>query len=141
MIGQAQRFVWPAGEHDFCLRIGELRALEQRCDAGIAQILLRLMGSTFKVDDVFEVLRLGLQGGGMSERQAIKTIDLAFPHANLFGLAPTAAKVLLAFTSWPIGQGEDEPDEGELKAAGEVPNPSRSEEGAPAGQTPSEPLQ
>jgi hypothetical protein len=140
MIGQSQRFVWPAGEHEFCLRIGELRAIEQRCDAGIAQILIRLMGSTFKIDDVWEVLRLGLMGGGMSEREAVKTIESCFPHANFFGLATTAAKVLIAFTSWPMGAAEDEP--GETPAAGTTgPSPSRSEMVEPDGATTSGPLQ
>jgi hypothetical protein len=47
----------------------------------------------------------------------------------------------MTFISWPTGKGEDEPDVGEAKAAGTMPSPSRSETGAPDGQTSSAPLQ
>ena len=110
MIGQSQRVVWPGGEHDFCFAIGQLRALEQRCDAGVAVILTRLIGGQFKVDDIHETLRLGLEGAGMSSRDAVRLIESAYPQANLFDLSVAATRVLAAFISWPTDKGEDVPE-------------------------------
>lgn len=138
MIGQAQRLVWPGGEHEFCLAIGELRALEQRCDAGVAQVLLRLLNGQFRIDDVIEVLRLGLQGAGMTERQALKLIERSYAQANLYDLSIIAAKVLSMFISWPVGKLEDDPSQGEALAAA---NASPSPMVEPDGPAMSAPLQ
>lgn len=140
MIGQAQRIVWPGGEHEFCFAIGELRALEQRCDAGVAQVLLRLMNGQFKVDDVVETLRIGLQGAGLTERQALRLIDKSYSGANLYELSVIATKVLAMFISWPTGKGEDAPQVGEGEAA-PAPSSSRSPTDEPGGPLTSAPLQ
>jgi len=141
MIGQAVRIIWPGGEHEFCFAIGELRALEQRLDAGVAVVLLRLMKGEFKIDDVVETLRIGLQGGGLTERQAMRVIEKAFPSANIFELSLTAARVLAMFISWPTGKDDDKPEEdkpGEPMAA-QAENPSPTAK--PDGQDMSVPLQ
>lgn len=140
MIGQKVKLVWPGGEHDFCFDIGHLRALEQRLDTGVAVVLLRLLKTEFKTDDIIETLRLGLQGAGMDEKAAVKTIHDSFPHANLYELAVTAARVLAMFVSWPTGKGEDEPEKEDDK--GEAPAASNlSGTAEPDGQPTSAPLQ
>lgn len=78
----AQRIVWAGGEHDFALRIGELRALQKNCDAGPELVLNRLRLGQWRVDDVLEPIRLGLIGGGM-ERGAAG--DLVFKIADQRG--------------------------------------------------------
>jgi hypothetical protein len=55
---------WGDGEHVFRLRIGELRELEAKRDAGAFQVCMRLNDGTWRVDDIIETLRLGLIGGG-----------------------------------------------------------------------------
>ena len=70
MIGQARTLVWAGGEHSFCFRIGELRALEQRRDCGIGILIKRMLSVEWYVDDILEVLRLGLIGGGLSDKDA-----------------------------------------------------------------------
>ena len=133
MIGQAVKIVWAGGEHDFRFAIGELRALEQRCDCGCAVILARLFEGKFKVDDIYEVLRLGLMGGGLTERQAVRLIESSYPHANLFELAVSAATVLTRFISWPTGVQDDTPEEvksGEEPATtNSNPSPTESSDG------------
>lgn len=138
MIGQSHRLIWAGGEHDFRLDIGHLRALEQRLDAGAGVILKRLMRGDWKVDDIIETLRIGLQGAGMEEREALKVIDRAFPTANLYELSVVAAHVLAQFISWRTGKDEDAPEDepGETKAA-TTPSP----EGEHAGLNTSAPLQ
>lgn len=112
MKSSAETIVWPAGEHDFRLGIGELRGIEQRCDAGCAAVMLRLLSSQWKIDDVVATLRLGLIGGGMTERDAQKTLDAAFEVASPYTLAVTAADVIRRFILW---DGEDQP-KGEAEA-------------------------
>ena len=68
-------FVWAGGEHSFFLGIGELRALQNHCDAGPMHIFTRLSGFEWRVDDVYQTIRLGLVGGGADEKDARKLVD------------------------------------------------------------------
>lgn len=60
------RIVWPGGEHDFRLRLGELRRLQDACAAGPEELLGRVRTGRWRVDDLIEILRLGLIGGGFT---------------------------------------------------------------------------
>lgn len=141
MIGQPITLIWAAGEHEFRFAIGELRALEQACDAGVTVVLNRLLTQTFKVDDIYQVLRIGLRGGGMNEIEAIKLIEKSFTSANLFELSVTAANVLIQFVSWPTGKGEDAPEDDKPGEPTAAPIANPSEMARPDGQTSSGPLQ
>lgn len=141
MIGQAQRIIWPGGEHEFCFAIGELRALEQQCDAGCMVIFKRLAEGQFKVDDVIATIRLGLRGAGMSERDAMALIDRTLAgEANLYELSTTAARVLAMFIAWPTDKGEDQPGKADAATTGKM-SEGLSGMGGPAGPTTSPPLQ
>ena len=124
----AETKVWPGGEHPFRLGIGELRALEQRCDAGCAVVLMRLLGTSWKIDDVLSPLRLGLIGGGMAAPEAQRTLDSALEVASLYALAVYAADVLRCFIMW---DGDDQPGE---EVAGTATSPTRSQTDEPDGQ-------
>ena len=62
---------WGDGEHRFRLRIGELRELEAKREAGAFEIYSRLANGSWRVDDIVEVLRLGLIGGGIAPVMAL----------------------------------------------------------------------
>lgn len=101
--------VWPGGEHPFRLQIGELRAIEERSDAGVAVVLMRLMSSAWKIDDVLGPIRLGLIGGGMPDRDAQRLVDKVLADgASLYSLALPAADILREFIMW---DGDDQPGE------------------------------
>jgi hypothetical protein len=134
MIGQTFRLIWPGGEHDFRLAIGELRALEQRRDCGCFIILARLYKGECMVDDVIEVLRIGLIGGGMSEKQAMLTIQKSYDHANIIELATTATHVLAKFIQWKTGDDVDVPPEDkksgeEMATTNSSPSPTEDTDG------------
>ncbi len=74
----------------FELRLGELGELERRCNAGIGEIMLRLMSHRFYRDDVVETVRLGLTGGGLPPIE-VETLL----RYNLFG-RPLAENLGLA---------------------------------------------
>lgn len=63
--GGEVRFYWGDAEQTFRLRIGELRQLQERCNAGPPVISDRLRNDRWYVDDITETLRLGLIGAGM----------------------------------------------------------------------------
>jgi hypothetical protein len=105
---QTETIVWAGGEHQFYLGIGQLRAIEQRCDAGCAVVLMRLMGSQWKIDDVVSTLRLGLVGAGMKESEAQKVVESALDVASPFELAVTSAELLRRFLIWDK---DDQPGE------------------------------
>ncbi|MBD9569033.1 gene transfer agent family protein [Ensifer sp. ENS08] len=102
----SEEIVWPGGEHAFRLGIGELRAIEQKCDAGCAVVLMRLLSSAWKIDDVIAPLRLGLIGAGMSERDAQRAVDAALDVSSPYALAVPAADVLQRFI---MGNSADKP--------------------------------
>lgn len=109
MHGQAKSILWPGGEHDFLLDIGALRAIEDRCKAGISVVYNRLLMNEWYVDDIIQPLRLGLMGGGLTDRQAKAVIDSAYDVANYYALAVPAAAVLGYFITWQTGPEADDP--------------------------------
>lgn len=110
----AEEIIWPGGSDSFRLGIGELRALEKACDAGCAVILARLLSTAWKIDDIYQPIRLGLVGAGMQERDATATLERALTLTSPYGLAVTAADILRRFIMW---EGDDAPGE---KEAGEA---------------------
>ncbi|MDO5658288.1 MAG: gene transfer agent family protein [Paracoccus sp. (in: a-proteobacteria)] len=102
---------WAGGEHPFLLCIGELLALEEACNAGVAVIFGRLAASLhhsleWYVNDVTQVIRLGLIGGGMDKAQAARLVEMTADRVGLMALAPLALSVLMSSL-----KGQGEPDE------------------------------
>lgn len=141
MIGVGQKVIWAGGEHEFCLTIGHLRTLEQRLNAGTGVILTRLWAGQFYLDDVIEVVRLGLMGGGLSEARANLLLERTYPKANIVQLSVTAARVLALYVSWPTGEEADDPLQGEASATTTSPNSPPSPTDSPGGRDTSPPLQ
>lgn len=81
---------WVGGEHHFALTIGGLRAVQDACDAGPMQVMMRLRAGHWRIDDLMSVIRHGLIGGGMAEAEARKLV------ANLFDAHPLASFVITA---------------------------------------------
>lgn len=108
MSRPAEDIIWAGGEHSFRLGIGELRAIEQRCNAGVFVVMMRLMANQHGVDDVIQPLRLGLIGAGMPEKDAKDLLDRQLAESSLYSLTVAAADVLRRFIMW---EGEDTPGE------------------------------
>lgn len=106
-----RRIVWQGGEHDFCLaKIGDILSLESTCDSGIMAIMRRLETDSWKLNDVRETVRLGLIGGGMSEKDALQAVKVHV-DANPRGLAPSVvlahtilAAVIIGVPDDPVGK-------------------------------------
>lgn len=96
--------VWPGGEHTFALGLGELEALQQLTGEGPGASLNRLYSSLaqtsemlgpWKIQDVYDTLRLGLIGGKMDGTEARKTVKTAVDRFGIASLIPAATDVLL----------------------------------------------
>lgn len=87
---------WGDGEHRFRLAIGQLRELQDKCGAGPAEILRRVADGTWRVDDLREVLRLGLIGGGKAPLEALALVQRYVDERPLLESVMPARAVLLA---------------------------------------------
>ena len=63
---------WADGTYHFRLAWGEMAKLQEACDAGPFVVLTRLHSKACMVEDISNVLRLGLIGGGMTPADALK---------------------------------------------------------------------
>jgi len=139
-----------AEERLFRLGLSQIRAIEERCDAGIPELLVRLeplvrgiqanltfrqllqgrMLGAWRIDDVREPLLQGLIGGGMGSTEAGVLIRAVFDERISFSFAPLAYLVLEA--AWH-GPPDDLP--GETPAAPKKPARRRSPKAGPASPT------
>lgn len=122
---RAEMFGWVGGEHLFALDIGALRALQQACDAGPEQILRRITSGTWRINDLFDTIRLGLIAGGTPDREAMALVNDMFAKHPLMSFRLIAQAILMAALVGPEGD-----PVGETK--GEAPPP---ENGSSAGST------
>lgn len=75
-------FDWGDGTYSFRLAWGQLIELQEKCDAGPYVILQRLQAGAWRMEDIGNIIRLGLIGGGMPAADALKktrTYVEAFP--------------------------------------------------------------
>lgn len=87
---------WAGGEHDFALKIAQLRALQDKCDAGPPLVLRRLSTNVWHIDDVIQPIRLGLEGAGMEKEEARKLVVNHVEDRPLTLSVMTAQAILLA---------------------------------------------
>lgn len=105
------RLPWLGGEHPFRVATyGQMRLLQETCDAGPQEILQRLMGGRWRVDDVREVIRIGLIGGGMESEKAMALVKVTIDDsANWTEFATLAKGILLAGLLAGSQAAQDEP--------------------------------
>ena len=107
---EAKTISWIGGQHDFVLNIGQLRALQGNCNAGPEAIFLRITTGTWLIDDLIETIRLGLIGGGMSNKEAGPLVVHLFELHGALEFKPVAIEIL---TNALVGEEDDpvgEPD-------------------------------
>ncbi|THK38104.1 gene transfer agent family protein [Ensifer sp. MPMI2T] len=65
---------WGDSTYRFALRWGELAELQERVDAGPYVVLHRLHSHQWRIEDISNVIRLGLIGGGMEPAAALRKV-------------------------------------------------------------------
>lgn len=113
----ARSLIWPGGEHAFALRMGEWRALQEKCDAGPEEVFNRIRLGRWRLDDLVETIRLGLVGGGMPAEDARKLVLQLFDLHPPIEFKMTAHAILGLFL---IGPGDDQPKKPEGAVAPEA---------------------
>ena len=99
------RLPFAGEERLFRLGIGQVRAVQERCDAGPLELLGRIKLGTWRVDDVREVLFQGLKGGGLSDAEATRLVAANFDPGPWLPFAALAQAVIAA----GVVGAEDEP--------------------------------
>ena len=100
--------IWAGGEDQFCLAIGHILDLEERCKAGIAVIARRLTTDGWGLSDVRETIRLGLIGGGMDPERAMSKVKNHI-DLNPNGLAPAVLVAYAVLDYTLFGAPKDDP--------------------------------
>jgi hypothetical protein len=101
-------FDWVDGTYSFRLAWKELAELQEKCDAGPWVILNRLQSGHWRIEDVSNVIRLGLIGGGIAPSDALskvrKWVEDRPPMENHpFAIAILSAG-LLGVDDEPVGE-------------------------------------
>jgi hypothetical protein len=92
----------------FQLRLGEMAELERLCGAGIGAIFMRLGTHQFTHRDVWDTIRLGLEGGGMSGVSASAML-VRYQDEPLIDYLPLAGQIVSAAVNGvPKGKAEAE---------------------------------
>ena len=100
---------WPGGEHAFRLGLSELETIQQKTDCGPEFLAHRIKSMQWKVDDLREIMRNGLIGGGMDHVQALRLIEQADATATGISLKVPALEVMLAYLYGPADDPVGEP--------------------------------
>lgn len=113
-------FDWADDSYRFCLRIGELRELQEKRDAGPLELFNRIVSHTWRVDDLREIIRLGLIGGGMQPVEALRLVRAYVdPPRPLMESVDPALAILTAAL-----RGVDDEQPGKTEAAETAPDPT-----------------
>ncbi|EIZ83691.1 hypothetical protein WYO_3704 [Methylobacterium sp. GXF4] len=92
----------------FQLRLGEMAELERLCGAGIGAIFMRLGTHQFSHRDVWDTIRLSLEGGGMSGIAA-SALVVRYQNEPLMDYLPLAGQIVAAAVNGvPKGKAETE---------------------------------
>jgi hypothetical protein len=101
---------WADDTYSFRLGWGQLAELQEKTDAGPYVVLHRLHSHQWRIEDITNVIRLGLIGGGMKSEDALKKVrmhvEMRPPLENhQFALAILTAG-LLGAPEEPVGEQE-----------------------------------
>jgi hypothetical protein len=121
------------GEHVFRLRYGELMQLQDACDAGPIWILNRMLTPNadnrgWRIQDVSQVLRLGLIGGGLEPLKALRLVreyvEMRPPMENLLHAQAVLSAALMGAPDEALKKSATEEERPESEASGHSPKPS-----------------
>lgn len=88
-------FDWAGEERTFRYRLGEIKRLQTATNAGPQELLRRFTTGTWRIDDLRETIRLGLEGAGVSASEAGRLLrDYVDPPKPLLDSVLVAARIL-----------------------------------------------
>lgn len=129
---------WADGDHVFRLALDQLLELQDKTDAGPMELMVRLRGQRWRVQDLRETIRLGLIGGGRSPAEAMVLVRRYVDGRPLLESVPVALEIIVAALTMPEDAGGGKVA-AEMETGASPPPPST--DAAPSsgsGPTPSE---
>ena len=100
---------WGDGTYAFRLAWGQLIELQEKCDAGPYVILQRLQTGAWQMQDINNIIRLGLIGGGMTAVDALKKtrayVEAFPPMDNLLPAQVILGAALMGAGDESVGEG------------------------------------
>jgi hypothetical protein len=106
-------FDWADGHYTFRLAIGHWRELRDKTGAGPHELFERVVRKRWYIDDLREVIRLGLIGGGQEPTDALKLVARYVDERPLLESVPVALQIMQASL---IAPEDDQPKKGEGEA-------------------------
>lgn len=102
--------VWADGTHTFRLALGNLRELQEKTGCGPMELYRRVTQGTWRVDDIYETIRIGLIGGGKKPADAVRLVQRYVAERPLLESVPAAVAVLMVALHGPPEDQPGEPD-------------------------------
>jgi hypothetical protein len=85
---------WADGVYPFCLPLAQLEELQTLCEAGPLVIARRLEAGEWTHRDIYQTIRLGLIGGGMTPIEAMRKCKLYVLERPWLENIPCAVAIL-----------------------------------------------
>lgn len=82
------------GPHGFAMLMGGIRELQIKCKVGINDLYLRICAGHWYVDDLREVIRVGLIEAGLDPIEALRMIERYVDGRPLYSSLALAVKIL-----------------------------------------------
>lgn len=120
---------WGDGDYTFRLAWGGWKEIQDKCGCGPAELLDRLIHRKWRADDLYEVVRLGLIGGGMSAVDALKLARSYVQDRPLLESVPVALEIVSASLFGPADEAVSEGEQtvAEVPATGNSLSPPSTE--------------
>lgn len=103
-------FDWADGTYSFRLAWGQLGELQEKCDAGPYVVLQRLHSGAWRIEDITNIIRLGLIGGGLEPSPALKLarryVEDRPPMESLIPAQVILSAALMGAPEEPMGEGD-----------------------------------
>jgi hypothetical protein len=103
-------FDWADGTYSFRLAWGQLAELQEKCDAGPYLVLNRLHNGAWRIEDITNIIRLGLIGGGLQPSAALKLVRSYVegrpPMENLIPAQVILSASLMGAPEENVGEGD-----------------------------------
>lgn len=103
-------FDWADGTYSFRLAWGQLAELQEKCDAGPYVVLQRLHSGEWRIEDISNIIRLGLIGGGMAPSPALKLtrayVEARPPMESLIPAQVILSAALMGAPEEALGEGD-----------------------------------
>jgi hypothetical protein len=96
---------WPDQVRTYRLRLGELRELQEKCNKGPMELRNDLLSGRWRVDDIFQTIRLGCIGAKMNSTEALL---FAERHCGPGKLSEAIAPALMIISAAMTGPPDDE---------------------------------